>query len=88
MAVTAANQREWAKIGASARLFEIEKERATILSVFPGLRRRSASAQSDGPRKRRSMSAAARRRMSAGMRKYWAKRRAQAKSGSKAKAQE
>lgn len=68
---------DWAKLGAETRLREIDQERAAILAAFPDL---------DGPRPstrpraksrpRRKFSAAARRRMAAGMRKYWAKRRA------------
>jgi len=68
---------QWARLGAEARLREIDEERATILAAFPELRRTARSArQGAGGRKRRTMSAAARRRMSVGMRKYWAKRRA------------
>jgi hypothetical protein len=68
---------QWARLGAEARLREIDEERATILAAFPELGRTGRSArQGSGGRKRRTMSAAARRRMSAGMRKYWAKRRA------------
>jgi hypothetical protein len=64
-------QQEWARIGASARLREIEAERAEILREFPDLR-----SAHGGPR--RKLSSAARKRLSAGMRKYWARRKAQA----------
>jgi hypothetical protein len=68
--------REWAKIGASSRLQELELERAVILKAFPELRHgRLAGTSQVG---RRKLSAAARRKLSAGMRKYWARRRAQA----------
>jgi hypothetical protein len=68
---------QWARIGAEARLRELEEERASILAVFPELRGAGqAATRRSGGRKRRTMSAAARRRMSAGMRKYWARRKA------------
>ena len=69
---------EWARLGAAQRLTELDRERSTILRLFPGIK----PAGGDGPSapvpaiKQRRMSAAAKRRMSAGMRKYWAKRRA------------
>lgn len=79
--------RRLAKIGAGARLAELDRERAALLRVFPGLRAASASSQrssaSDGAapagpavrRKRRGMSAAARKVVSLRMKRYWAKRR-------------
>lgn len=71
---------QWARIGAEARLRELEEERASILAAFPELRRAGqAGARRAAGRTRRTMSAAARKRMSAGMRKYWARRKAQAK---------
>jgi hypothetical protein len=78
--------REWARIGAGARLTEIDRERAAILKAFPELRRKGAAVEPNptGTPKRR-FSAAAKRRMSAGMRKFWARRRAEDKAG-KAKA--
>jgi hypothetical protein len=78
-------QREWARVGAGARLVEIDRERATILKAFPELRRGGApkgavaGLTATGKPKRR-FSAAARRRMSAGMRKFWARRKAAAKT--------
>jgi len=77
------SQRQWAKIGAGARLMEIDQERAAILKAFPelgrpGAVRHMAAALAAGRPKRR-FSAAARRRMSAGMRKYWARRKAEGK---------
>jgi hypothetical protein len=68
----------WARIGASLRLAQIDQERAAILKAFPGLHRERATGATIRPR--RQMSAAARRAMSAGMKKYWARRKA---SGSK-----
>lgn len=72
----------WAKVGAAARLAAIAEERAAILKTFPELRNaaaRSASSVAEG-RAKRTFSAAAKARMSAGMRKYWAKRKAAAKA--------
>jgi hypothetical protein len=73
-------QREWARMGALARLEQIEQERASILAAFPDLRRKASASPSSSVglvvRKRRTISPKGRRAMSAGMRKYWAKRRA------------
>lgn len=71
--------RDWAKLGAAARLAEIDKERAEILKAFPELRR--ATALGPGGQPKRRFSAAARRRMSEGMRKFWARRKAAAARG-------
>jgi hypothetical protein len=82
MAQTSALHREWARRGALTRLQEIDREKAAIFSSFPELRRatgRGESTSTRGPRKRRKMSAAARRRMAAGMRRYWARRKAEGK---------
>lgn len=72
-------EREWARRGALSRLQEIDRERAAIFASFPDLRHAKApvSANPGGAApKRRTMSAAAKRSMSAGMRRYWAKRKA------------
>jgi hypothetical protein len=79
MPQTSALHREWARQGAKIRLEQIDQERTAIFASFPELRRPRSAQRSNisaGPRKRRKMSAAARRRMAAGMRKYWAKRKA------------
>lgn len=77
MAVSADTRSQWARLGARARLQEIDQERAAILKAFPELKRGThAGIGAGGPR--RKISAAARRAMSAGMRKYWARRKAQA----------
>jgi hypothetical protein len=82
MSVNQSAQLEWARRGASARLAEIDDERAAILRAFPGLR--GIRTQSPQPiRRRRRPSASARKRMSEGMRKYWARRKAQAKAQAK-----
>ncbi len=75
-------EREWARRGALVRLQEIQQEQAEIYSSFPELRHgRTAGVSTSAvvfgqARKRRVMSAAAKRAMSAGMRKYWARRKA------------
>jgi hypothetical protein len=76
---------EFARLGAIARLQQIDRERASILASFPELKKKGAlSALSNlnvgapvAPR--RKVSAAARRAMSEGMRKFWARRKSQAK---------
>jgi hypothetical protein len=72
--------REWARIGASARLQEIEAERAAILKEFPALRSARGRVVVSKGLPRRRLTAAARKKLSAGMRKYWARRKAQAAS--------
>ncbi len=70
-----------ARVGAQARLQELERERALILKAFPGLEAgvpaNVAAPQDAGraPRRRRTMSAAQRREVSVRMRRYWAARR-------------
>jgi hypothetical protein len=62
-------------------LIAIEQERQAILKVFPDLRRAGTVSLANGAighRPKRQFSAAAKRRMSAGMRRYWARRKAKA----------
>ena len=81
--------RTLARLGAQARLEQIEMERRAILAAFPGQRgaRRGpgrppkAQAQQEAAparrrrRRRRTMTAAQRKEVSVRMRKYWAERR-------------
>jgi hypothetical protein len=73
--------RRWARLGAITRLEQLKQEEAAIRAEFPelfGRGRRSArmEAAKPGPaRRRRKMSAAARKAVSERMRKYWADRR-------------
>jgi hypothetical protein len=74
--------REWARLGAKTRLAEIDQERLEILRQYPEFRGtggRTTSPAARGPRKK--LSAAAKRKLSAGMRKYWARRKAEAAKG-------
>jgi hypothetical protein len=87
------NHRELARLGAIARLDQLEQERAAILKAFPGLDRSRARGTTPTSRPRRGgsqpgrkLSTAAKRRMSAGMRKWWAARRAGSKKQAGAKA--
>ncbi len=73
-----------ARLGAEARLRALDEERRQILRNFPGLRgvggsSQQASTADDAPapraRRRRQMSAAERKAVSARMKKYWAERR-------------
>lgn len=72
---------QFARLGAIARLQQIEKERASILASFPELRKPGAltSLGTVMPLPRRKVSAAARRAMSEGMRRFWARRKGQMK---------
>jgi hypothetical protein len=76
---------ELAHLGAIARLDQIEQERLAILKAFPNLRRKLAAAGLSPlvAQKRRTISPQGREAMSAGMRKYWARRRAAGKARAK-----
>ena len=73
--------RRLARLGAIARLEQLKQEEAAIRAEFPelfGRGRRGAAAEApsvSGGRRRKKMSAAARKAVSARMRKYWAERR-------------
>ena len=70
-------ERKWTRLGATARLAQIEHERNSILASFPELRRKSESRPfPEGDYQRRTISPKGRKAMSAGMRRYWAKRKA------------
>jgi hypothetical protein len=79
---------KYARLGAQARLQELKQEEVMIRQAFPELFRpgtrsigpvtrktEGESAVSDVPRRRRGMSAAARREVSERMKRYWAGRR-------------
>lgn len=92
MTQTPQSRDQWALRGAVARLKEIKDEIRGILDEFPELRGSARGLSvalpdvaSGGLKKRRTMSPEARKRMSAGMRKFWARRKAAAKSGGKTK---
>jgi hypothetical protein len=72
MASASDRTRQWARLGAQARLAEIEQERAAILAEFPDLKS-GAKDRTEPPRRR--LSAAARQKLSDGMRRYWAKQK-------------
>lgn len=81
-------QRQWAFEGAAVRLERLRAEIAQILQAFPELRARKArqpivAATPAGGRYKgkRKISIAGRKAVSEGMRKYWARRKAQAKAG-------
>lgn len=76
--------RRLARLGARARLDQLEQERAAILRMFPDLGRGGASTATApaGPaagRRRRRLTAAERRAISERMKAYWAARRKAAK---------
>jgi hypothetical protein len=71
-----------ARLGAKARLEELEQERTALLRAFPGLRATASPAgngasveQSTRRRRRRRMSREGRKRISETMKKRWAERR-------------
>jgi hypothetical protein len=72
--------KEYARLGAEARVAALSAELAEIYRAFPGLRSRGrASATSDGGassrRHRKPMTAAQKKAVSVRMKKYWAGRR-------------
>jgi hypothetical protein len=81
------DKRELELRGALLRLKEIDEERNAILKAYPGLLQRARAVsmtaagigRRGGSRKGRKLSEAAKKRMSAGMRKWWAKRKATAR---------
>lgn len=81
MALDQQKLREYARVGAAARLAALDHERAAILRAFPGLKPVASLNEDDGRvrvtrrRGRRRMSAAARKAVSARMKRYWAARR-------------
>jgi hypothetical protein len=94
-----ADFRRYAVIGAEQRLLQISAEAATIYRSFPELRRRRGAGISSldattegrsqgtvpGRRRRRRMSAEARRRISEAQKARWAKQKAQGGGGTKKK---
>jgi len=78
MPKTTDNLKHLATLGAAARLKQLDRERSTILQMFPGLLQSRLVRASGGLAltPRRKPSAAARRAMSEGMRKFWARRKA------------
>ena len=91
MAKQTADILKWARLGAASRLRELDEERHAILKAFPGLTsgsgraRRGVTARAVGARsgngapvarKRRKMSAAARKRISDAQKKRWAAQKA------------
>lgn len=73
-------QKKWALVGAEARLKEVQAEIAEIYRIFPELRSRRmvVSADEGVAQKGRRFSAKGKAAISEGMRKYWARRKAQA----------
>jgi hypothetical protein len=81
--ITERQEREWAKVGARTRLEELDQERRAILARFPDLLKATPVRRGPGgSRPGRKLSAEAKKRMSAGMRKWWAKRKAGARQPS------
>lgn len=85
--LTRAELQRLARLGAKARLEELRLEEAAIRNAFPdlfGARARQRVAKSAAPKRRRGMSAAARKAVSVRMTQYWAaKRKAKAKAKAK-----
>jgi len=74
-----------ARLGAIARLRDIEQEAAALRKMFPGLKKPTEQSEASTPAapktrrgKGRMMSAAARKAQSEKMKAYWAKKRGEA----------
>jgi hypothetical protein len=84
---TTDSHREWARVGATARLEQFRQERVAILRAFPELRQGlspgGAPEGAERPKRKSTMSPAARRAVSQRMRAYWAKRRAEKRAAPK-----
>ena len=79
-ALSAERLREWAKAGAEATLNELRAEMIAIERTFPelalpGKGRAVARSIKQVEKRARTMSASARKAVSARMKKYWAERR-------------
>ena len=71
-----ARLREFALVGARARLAELRKEEADLRAQFPELfRGGTAPARKAAKRRRKPMSAAQKKAVSERMKKYWADQR-------------
>jgi hypothetical protein len=68
--------KKWVRLGAWTRLAQMDEERAAILKAFPDFRRGAPTDTSSPARPKRRISAKARRAMKAGMKAYWARRKA------------
>ena len=78
------SQSTWARLGAITRLRQLNDEKAAILRAFPDLKRPGAlKVAAEISKTRRTISAEGRKAMSAGMRRYWARRKAAMKTGAK-----
>lgn len=80
----------FARVGAEARLRELQAEREAILREFPDLRRAGSMSATGAPangttrrRRRRKMSAEARRRISEAQKARWAKQKARGRRATK-----
>lgn len=73
MALSREQLHSLAKLGSSARISELEAEIAAIRPAFSGVGAKTRRARG---RKRRKMSAAAKKAVSVRMKKYWAAKRA------------
>lgn len=87
-------ERQWAFEGAAARLQRLRAEMAQILQRFPELNRGKLKgapprlpASGSRYKGKRKISVAGRKAVSDGMRKYWARRKALAKTGQSKAAQ-
>jgi hypothetical protein len=78
---------QWARIGASARIAELQAELADIYRAFPdlkGARQTTGTTRAvGGAHGRRRFSAAGKKAISQGMREYWARRKALAAKAAK-----
>jgi hypothetical protein len=80
MARVSAEMRQWALVGARARIQELSAEIEKIRAMFPGEFRLSAGAKkgaTGGRRKKRKLSAAGRKAISEAAKARWARQKAE-----------
>ncbi len=84
MAVAADSQRRFAVVGAEARIRELQTEISEIYELFPELKGRRTAKIEPAQAGKRRFSSKGKAAISEGMRKYWARRKAQQAKAAKA----
>lgn len=79
MARKRSQEEQWARLGAQTRVIQLKQELAAIYRVYPDMKRTSATISGTW-RAKRHISPAARKAMSEGMRRFWARRKAAQKA--------
>jgi len=86
MAGGAELQRRYAVVGAETRIRELQAEIEEVYRLFPELKGRRAAAKTTQPGTTRTFSRKGKAAISEGMRRYWARRKAEQAKAAKASA--